>query len=375
MPSPPGAEGEQRSLVAVHQFVPTYAGRSAIGFHTHQVTHILRDMGVTSHTYVGSAHDVDDDHVHGYRRYEPVPGEPTWLLYQLSTGHPMADFLARRPEPLVVNYHNITPERFFLPWEPLVVPELRAGRDQFRRLAARTELAVAVSSYNERELVNAGYTRTVTTPFLADFEALGSEVNKQLSDELDRTKAAGGADLIFVGRIAPNKAQHRLIKVLAVYRRLYDPRARLWLIGGSSSHRYETSLVDYAAALGLGDAVHVTGSVHQADLVSYYGNADVLVSASDHEGFGVPLLEAMWHSVPVVALATSGVTDTVGDAGVVLRSKTADSAKMAAAVHRAVTDAALRDHLVERGRNRVAHFSLERSQEAFRAAIRPLLGL
>ncbi len=361
-------------MVAVHQFVPSYAGRGAIGFHTHQVTLLLREMGLRSHTYVGDAHGVEDRQVFGYRTYEAVAGERTVLLYQLSTGHTMADFLARRPEPLIVNYHNITPEAFFQPWEPLVVPELRSGRAQLARLAPHAELAIAVSGHNERELIDAGYRNTLTAPFLADFEALGARHDHRLSAELAAEKAAGGADLLFVGRLAPNKAQHRLVETLAIYRRIFDPRARLWLVGRSSAHLYESVLVRFADSLGLGDAVRITGSVSQEQLVSYYRNADVFVSASQHEGFGVPLLEAMWHSVPVVAVASSAVSDTVGDAGIVLRhTETPGTARLAAAVHRAVADQSLRAHLVERGRLRVESFSLSRGRDAYRRAIANLL--
>ncbi|MDQ2724193.1 MAG: hypothetical protein M3Y36_01660, partial [Actinomycetota bacterium] len=199
-------------MVAVHQFVPTYAGRSAIGFHTLQVTVLLREMGVRSNTYVGHATGVDDRDVFAYRSYEPVAGEPTWLLYQLSTGHAMGDFLADRPEPLVVNYHNITPEAYFQPWEPLIVPELRSGRAQLRRMAARTALAIADSSYNERELTEVGYPATVTVPFLGDYDGLGARADASLTADLARIKSGGGADILFVGRLAPHKAQHQLIK-------------------------------------------------------------------------------------------------------------------------------------------------------------------
>lgn len=361
-------------MVAVHQFVPSYSGRSAIGFHTHQVTLLLREMGLRTHTYVGEARGVDDRQVSGYRTYEPVPGEPTWLLYQLSTGHPMGDFLARRPERLVINYHNITPEEYFQPWEPLLVPELRSGRAQLRRLAKRSELAIADSAYNELELTEVGYRTTTTVPFLGDYETLGTSDDTSLSSELRRAKAGGGTDILFVGRLAPHKAQHRLIKVLAMYRRLYDPKARLWLVGGSASHRYELALADFAKELGLTDAVHVTGLLSQGQLVSHYRHADVFVSTSEHEGFGVPLIEAMWQSVPVVALACSAVTGTVGDAGLLLAANAIpNSARFAAAINRAVTDDRLRAELIARGHARTEHFSLARGREAFRTALQSLI--
>lgn len=380
-------------MQSVHQFVPSYVGRAAIGTHTHQVRLALEAMGVHSEIYAGDWRDVPD-HVHHWDTYRPDATGSTWVLYQLSTGHGMAEMLAASPDPLIVNYHNITPEPFLRPWEPLVAPELRAGRAQMADLAARTTLGIAVSEYNEGELRAAGYRHTTTVPVLVDYEALAAEEDHGATARLQELKGRGGADWLFVGRITPNKAQHRLVQALAVYRRLYDPLARLWLVGGCSSHRYQTTIEDLCAELGLTDAVTLTGSVPQAQLVSHYRSADVFVCLSEHEGFGVPLVEALGHGLPVVALDSSGVTSTLGGAGLLLPqplpshrghgravSVAADTgvrqpapAVVAAAVARLVTDLDLRDAIAERGRARAAHFALDVTRPLFQSVMASVLG-
>jgi glycosyltransferase involved in cell wall biosynthesis len=368
-------------LTAVHQFLPVYAARSAISNHADEVAKTLRSLGYRSDIWVTSSWRPGRRHVRDWREYAATAaatsGEPTWLLYQLSTGSPMGDFIAHRPEPRIVNYHNITPAAMVGPWEPLLVPELLEGYRNLDELATGCRLAIADSGFNGAELVAAGYGRVVVVPVLVDLEALGAPADAGVARVLAAAKAGGGADWLFVGRLAPNKCQHQVVKAFAVYRRRYDPRARLWLVGGASSSVYGAALGRLVAALGLSDAVVLTGSVPQAALVSYYRGADVFVCLSEHEGFCVPLLEAMWHGVPVVALGATAVPETVGSAGVVLppgggsgvvAGVAGGAAVVAAAVDRVLGDSVLREALVTRGRARAEEFSLERNRRRFAAA-------
>ena len=349
---------------AVHQLVPSFAPRDAIGNHTLQVQEVLRGMGFESEVYVANARP---EVAHLSAPYTELrPSTDAWLLYQSSTGSPMAEWLLDRPEPKLVNYHNITPASAFAPWEPHVGVELQAGRRQLADLAPVTELAIADSTYNERELIRVGYRKTTVVPILLDTATFEHAVDQRAVDRL-RAEAKGGASWLFVGRIAPNKAQHDLIKAFALYRRAYDPKSRLRLVGGSSSHRYLSALEGFAAELGLGDAVDFAGDVPDAVLGAHYRAADVYVSASDHEGFGVPLVEAMYHGVPLVAYASTAVPETVGDGGLCVTDKS--PASLAAAVHRVCSDASLHAALSAAGRRRAAEFDLAENRRRFADAV------
>ncbi|MDQ6785079.1 MAG: glycosyltransferase [Actinomycetota bacterium] len=365
-------------VTALHQFVPSYAGRTAIGTHTREVARLLGAMGVDSHLYVDHARDVKRGEATPYRQFAPQRGQRPVLLYHLSTGSPVAEFLAQRPEPLVVNYHNITPTALIQPWEPLLAGELRRGRQELRLLAPRTRHGVAVSDYNRAEMVAAGYDpATLTTvPVLVDYDALGRDEDRDLAAGLADAHGRGGSTWLFVGRRTASKAQHRLIAALALHRRLYDPQARLYLVGESTSATYQAALPAYAARLGVADAVTITGSVPQRQLVSYYRAADVFVSASEHEGFGIPLIEAMGHGVPVVALDCSAVGETVGGGGVLVGPDAAGHASpavLAAAVDRVLTNDDLRSSMVCWGRTRAADFSLERTRDQMRTVLGQVL--
>jgi glycosyltransferase involved in cell wall biosynthesis len=358
-------------VTTIHQFVPSYTTRSWAGVHSGNVADLLHGMGIESKIFVGEARGVRRSDVHPFREFAHEPERADqWLLYQLSTGSLIADALTARSEPVIVNYHNVTPGSLWAAWEPFVVPEMAEGRHQMHRLAGRTVLGISDSSYNNAELLAAGYQRGEVCPILADYDDLGSHGDSATESRLRATK--GGADWMFVGRVAPNKCQHQIVKAFAFYRKVYDPDARLWLAGGSASHAYLRAIENLVAALGLDDAVTILGSASQDIVTAHHRVADVVVCLSDHEGFCIPLVEAMWHGIPIVAYASSAVPETVGDAGLLLQDKSA--AVVAAAVHRVVTDGALRMSLVEAGTKRLSELSLDRTRARFAELIEMAIG-
>ncbi len=355
---------------AVHQFLPSFAGRDAIGRHTLIAQRLLRRAGFESDIYAGEARPEVARLSTPYQRFGAGrPGQPTWLLYQCSTGSPVGTFVAQRPEPLVLDYHNITPAELFEAWEPTVGVELVAGRKQLGDLAGATEHALAVSAFNAAELQRLGYRDTTVSPILLDLAELDGEPDPAALARLRDAKARRhrGVDWLFVGRLAPNKAQHDVIKAFAAFVRTHNPGARLHLVGGSSSHRYETALREYVDELGMGDRVNFALSVPDAELRAYYANADVFVCLSDHEGVGVPLLEAMRAGVPIVAYAAAAVPETLATAGLLLEDK--HPLVVAATVDRVLADGDLRGRLVAAGHRRVSDFGLERTGAIFLEAI------
>jgi glycosyltransferase involved in cell wall biosynthesis len=357
--------------VRVDQVIPSLASRDAIGVHTVNLTRALRRAGVESDIFYGTCTpDMADvgRPIGALGRHN----RERFLLYQASIGSPVFDTLIARDEPKLVNYHNITPAELLAPWEPGVAYEASLGRAQLARLAPRSVLAVADSHFNELELVDAGYSRTAVVSLLIDMTRAGPSPDHQATRRLAAAKAAGGIDLLFVGKLSPHKAPHDLVKMLAVYRRVFDPLARLRLVGSPLGERYGPALAAFVHDLGLDDAVEVTGSVDPSVLEAYLRGADVFVCASEHEGFCVPIVEAMGHGVPVVAYGTTAVPETVGDAGLLLATK--DPLRFAAAVHRVATDAELRSRLSEAARRRVDAFGLASSTARFVELVREAAG-
>ncbi|HUF32051.1 MAG TPA: glycosyltransferase family 4 protein [Acidimicrobiales bacterium] len=355
---------------AVHQFVPALE-RGAVGGHLLEVRHLARELGLRSEAFAEHVRPEMASVGHSFTDYGGrVPARPDdVLLYHSAIGSSVADFVLQRPERLAVDYHNITPERFFSAWEPSVTYGLSWGRSQLASLAARAELGIADSAHNESELRALRYRRTTVVPILLDLETFDVEADPRTLEELSD---GGGAAWLFVGRVAPNKCHHDIIKAFAVHRRTYDPAATLRLVGASSSDTYVESLRDYVAALQLDDAVLITGAVSPAELSAHYRAADVFVCLSEHEGFCVPLLEAMHHGLPIVAYASTAVPETLGGAGLCLEAKGAEL--VAAAVDRVVRDGELRCGLVAAGRARLADFDLRVTRARMTAALESLVG-
>ena len=357
------------SVTALHQVIPSLVRWDAIGNHALQVQTIVQEMGLLSEIYANDVGPAYVSRAHLYDRYRAAPG--AWLMYQASTGSRLGPWFADRPEPKLVNYHNITPASFFERWEPRLADEMADGRRQIAKLAGVTRHAIAVSRFNQTELEEFGYPSTSTSPLMVDMAAFDHEPDPATSAWMARLRDSGGPSLLFHGRIVPNKSQHDLVKTLVAYRRLFDPKARLHLTGGVSSGSYNYALRRFIGAEELWDAVDLGGWISDAERTSYFRGADVYLSLSEHEGFGAPLLEAMYNDLPIVAFASSAVPETVGDAALLLPEK--DPVTVAAAVHRVVTDETLRRRLIEAGRRRLAELDLSRTRAAMRAELSRVL--
>ena len=356
----------------VDQVIPSLASRDAIGVHSLNLRDGLRAVGIDSEIYYGT---FTPDVQHEGRSVTELGrgGRERWLLYQASIGSPVYDILSARPEPKLVNYHNITPAALLRDWEPDVAYEAALGRTQLARLAGQSRFAVADSAFNESELHSLGYEVTAVVPLLIDMRSKSDEPDPELAALLaDRRARDGGADLLYVGKISPHKAPHDLVKMLEVLRRVYDPAARLHLVGSPLGETYEPALRAFVTELGLDDAVNMAGSVSGARLEAYFRSADVFVSASDHEGFCVPLAEAMGHGVPIVAYGVTAVPETVAGAGLLLDDKA--PVAFAAAVGRVLHDDTLRALLVQEGRTRAAGFDLAASTQRFVSLVGDAVG-
>ncbi len=349
-------------MTAVHQFVPALLPRDATGDHTLALRDAFRGAGWESDIYVEAAHDELMDQASYFERY-PGRAEPgDILLYQMGTASPVAEFLMGRSEPLVLDYHNVTPASFYEGWEDHTSEKVALARSQVTALAPLAVLGIADSAFNAAELRRLGCPATAVVPILVGTDEWVADVDEH---ELDRLSADHGTAtvLLFVGRISPNKAQHRLVEALWLYRRWYDPNARLHLVGSAVTASYAEAVFGFAAELGLQGAVRHGEHLTPAQLAAWYADADVFVCLSEHEGFCIPLLEAMQSDLPVVAYAAGAVPETLGDAGVLLDSDR--PSMVASAVARVRNDPVLAGTLMAAGRRRVGQFAAAATRARF----------
>ncbi len=356
----------------IDQYLPSFVAHDAIGNHTLQVRRVLREAGFQS--------DIHAEAIGAGLGAEAMPFVPTdarpgerILLYHASTDATMAAWLVSRAEAgetVQSYYHNITPSAYFARWLPEAAAGMETARRQLADLAPSVRFAMAASRFSEGELIDLGYGPTSTVPLLVDLADYHVAPDPRRLDRLRRKRAAGGTRWLFVSRLAPNKCQHDVVAAFAVYRKLFDPRAHLTLVGGVTAPRYLTAIRRLAGELDLGDSLELPDTPDTLDfpaLLAEFAAADVFVCLSEHEGFGVPLIEAMELGVPVVAFAAAAVPETVGDAGLLLTDK--DPLAVAMAVNGLVGDEAARSGAVEAGRARAATFALERTSARLLAAV------
>jgi glycosyltransferase involved in cell wall biosynthesis len=363
----------------IDQVLHILAHKDAIGNHVIRMREVLMAAGFESEIYSGEVHPELKNETRPIAELADAPVPTTasaaansrWLLFHHSIGSKVAEVVLDRPEPLLIDYHNITPPDLIDGWAPGVLDELLQGEEQLLKLAPKAFFGLAHSEFSERELRAVGCTQTRVVPPLFDIDN-GVRPDPTVLRSLEAEKADGGRDWLFVGRISPHKAQHDLVKALAATRELYDPRARLHLVGTSLGEDYPRALERYAKRLGLEEAVRMPGAVADRVLAAYYETADVFVCVSDHEGFCVPLVEAMARGLPVVGFAAGAVEETIADGGIVLAGKS--PLEVAAAVNLITSNPALARHIAVSARRRAAELAMpaggERVAEAIEEAVK-----
>ncbi len=344
-----GVPTSTRPLSAIHQLLPNLSYGDAISNEAIQIRDRLREAGYRSEIWVRFIDPRVSDQC---RRYESGAIAATdGLLYHHSIGSEMTPVAVAHPGPKCLIYHNITPAEFFAPYRPEFAPLLRDGREALWTLARSFPHSVGDSAYNAEELALYGFASPGVLPLAVD----PGQWHKPPDETLMRRLQDGKRNLLFVGRYAPNKCQHHLIEAFADYLSL-DDQARLILIGGSELDdpyvRHCQSLID---AMGLRENIMLTGQISDAELQAYYRTAHLFWSMSEHEGFCVPLIEAMWFDLPILAFRSSAVPETLGEAGLMFADKD-DLATVAALAQRLMTDEALKATVLEKQRQRRRDF-------------------
>jgi glycosyltransferase involved in cell wall biosynthesis len=274
----------------------------------------------------------------------------------------------------VVKYHNVTPARFYDSLDAKYAELCRQGRLQLREIIGHPcERYLADSPFNLADLLELG-ADPLRCAVVPPFNALTDLRQIEADSDVQRDYGDGRTNLLFVGRRAPNKGHRFLLDAFAVYHHHFEANSRLILIGRGEpkQERYTQSLRQQVWRLGLHGHVVLVDSVSDAELKAYYERASVFVVASEHEGFCVPVVEAMALHVPIIAYGTTAVPHTVGDAGLVWDEP--NPFLLAQSIHAVVGDPQTRRQLTERGFRRYQNlFANQKIERDFLQAIQPLL--
>jgi L-malate glycosyltransferase len=304
--------------VRIHQWVPAAHRGDAIGDSARKVRDLLRRMGHQSELFALTMDDELRNDVQPFATAEATRGDIT--IFHFALPSPMTDAFAALNGAKVLQYHNITPAAFFAPYDAGLFRLAALGRRELATLAGRVDLALGDSEFNRRELEALGFTRTGVLPIAVDTERITGAPPRPA---LERILADGLINVLFVGRIVPNKKIEDHIRLAELYKRNVDSYYRFIFVGRHDGvPRYYAQIRALIAEFEmLPDRFWFTGPVPDEDLAAFYRWADAYVSLSEHEGFCVPLVEAMAADVPVVAYAAGAVPETLGGAGLLFEPK------------------------------------------------------
>ncbi|MEQ5801214.1 glycosyltransferase family 4 protein [Halomonas sp. H10-9-1] len=338
-------------ITAIHQFHHGVDVGDGVTNSLLFIQRLLQELGFDSHIYAASIPAAMAERVRPCHALERCDPEDTLLLQHHSMGHDLGDWLSRLGVPRALVYHNITPAGFFSPGSDLH-HYATLGREQLVQWRDEFRAVLAVSEYNAEDLVALGYAREAITtlPLLVDLERL-AEAPEKLPEPAARLHPALAERpyLLFVGRLVENKRQHLLLEALWHLQRMQarhggGPPAMLVLAGGGERSDYGHFLRQRLHQLQLDDSVVMPGKVDDALLQGLYRRSAAFVCASAHEGFGMPLVEAMLADCPVVAMGLTNIPHTLGEGGLVLDSE--DPAVMAASLSLLLEDEALRNEVI-----------------------------
>lgn len=353
-------------MTRIIQLLPVLSFGDAIGGATLATDTILREAGYDTEIWA----DVVDPLLY-HRASEVVnqglvvPGDDDVVIYRLSIGSRLAPFFLQLPGKKIVVFHNITPASYFEKVSPRVTHWLRRGYEDLAAVVPAADLVVADSLHNLTVAQAAGAVRGAVIPPSVDLTRLGERA-------MSRPVDVENAEVAFVGRVAPNKRHEILLYALAVARAGRLPEMRLTCAGSAvDCEPYLLALQSLSRQLDLEDCVELTGARVSDDYVgSLYRRATIFATASEHEGFCVPVVEAMYHGLPIVAAATTAIPETTDDAALLMDST--DPLEWGEALTRLTFDAGLRRRLVKSGHRRLEHFSPTRIARLWRETVATL---
>ena len=296
----------------VHQILATLGYGDAIGHEVLGIQRVLRAAGYASEVFVETADPRLEDLTIDYREMVGSVAPDDILIHHFSIGSRASRTAYALPGRMVLVYHNITPPEYFIGVHKDLVKLCFRGRRELTAYIQRSALALGDSEYNRQELEALGFAMTGVLPVVPGFVHLDQPADRTLAGDFDD----GFMNVMFVGRVIPNKRFEDVIRAFHAYCTRHNPRARLLLVGSYSGfERYLAMLQGLIVRLGTPD-VHFLGHVSNEELTALYDVADLFLCASEHEGFCVPLIEAFYKRVPVVAYAATAVPATMDGGGV-----------------------------------------------------------
>jgi len=327
--------------MAIHQFLTSYSYGDAIGNEALEIRNYLRAQGYESEIFVLFYHPKYSDQVINYLEYDKYSSKDNIVIYHFSIGSKITKKFLRISDKKIIIYHNITPHHFFLDYHRILAKDCYKGRIELQSLSDKVDLALGDSEYNESELKEAGFKKTGVLPLVMNFEKFKSPPLPVFDDLFRDNKT----NILYVGRIIPNKKVEDVIKTFHLYNKFFNKNSRLFIVGENRGfERYYSALINLTEELNVKN-VHFTGHIPEDELISYFKLADIYLHMSEHEGFCAPVPEGFFLNIPVIAYNEGAVKETMNSGGVLLNRK--EFIKTATLIDKIVSDKELREDILK----------------------------
>ena len=343
------------------QVIPTIAYGDAVSNDTVALKSVIKSMGYATKIYAESVVAPYDSKValsiEKLSRVEP----DDIIIYHFSTGSQLNFDIAKYNCRKIMIYHNVTPPQFFEANDQYIRGINQWGLEGAEYLKDKMDYCLADSEFNKQNLIDMGYTCPIDVlPIVIPMKDYMKKPNRAVMREYKD----GCTNIMFAGRVAPNKKQENIIAAFYYYQKLYNPNSRLILAGSyKPTDTYYQRVATYVRRLGIKNVI-MTGHKKFDCILGYYKSADVFLCMSEHEGFCVPLVEAMIFDVPIIAYDTTAIGGTLGGSGMLLDDN--DPVLVAGCIDRLVRDNNLKKQIVEKQRRRLEDFEYEKIAEMFK---------
>ena len=324
----------------VHQIVTSLTYGDAISNETLAIKKFLNEEGIESEIYGYYHHPKLSKYFNHYSSFLSQSSKDDILIFHFSIGSPVSKTYFQAKEKKIMIYHNITPYKFFENYHRILAKECYKGRLELEKFVNKTDLGLGDSEYNRLELEELGFKKTGVLPIVMDFAKFDRDGSKIIKSLYGDDKF----NILFVGRVIPNKKIDELVKLFAIYQRYYNPNSRLIIAGEYRGfERYLSDIYQIIGKYQVKDVI-LTGHISFNDLVAFYKIADLYISLSEHEGFGVPLLEAFYNKIPVIGYDAGAVKETMNGGGIIIKEK--NFGKLGALMEEIRTDNILKDKII-----------------------------
>lgn len=335
----------------VVQVVSSLNFGDAVGNDVMAIKRALTEEGILTGIYAANIHPkIPFGMAHPYSEL-PELTENDIVIYHFASEDPLAEQVKNLPCKKVLRYHNVTPPEFFRPYNQDATVNTTRGLKQVKELAGFMDYAMVASDFNKHDLLDMGYTCDMdVVPCLIPFK----DYEQTPDASVIETYKDGWTNIVFVGRIAPNKKFEDIIDAFAVYKEKYNPKSRLLLVGSyGENDLYYLKLKKQVEKKKIEDVIF-TGHISFAAILAYYKVADVFLCMSEHEGFCVPLVEAMYFEKPIIAYKSTAIPYTLGDAGMLLESK--EPTYVASKIYELVQSESMQEEYISNAKRRLQDF-------------------